>query len=72
MTAERTRSGWVTAHSSARIPPIEPPITQAQEEMPRASARAASAATWSRTVTKGNLLPHGRPSGPGEEGPVVP
>ena len=23
--AERTRAGWVTAHSSARMPPIEPP-----------------------------------------------
>lgn len=54
------------------MPPIEPPTTAAHRPMPRASASAASAATWSRTVRYGNRDPQGRPSGPGEEGPVLP
>ena len=67
-----TRSGCVTAHSSERIPPIEPPMTAAQRRMPSWSASRASTSTWSRTVTNGNREPHGRPSGAADEGPVVP
>ena len=54
------------------MPPIDPPITAAHRSMPKASVSAASAATWSRTVIAGNLLPHGRPSGASLDGPVVP
>lgn len=71
-TACATRSGNVTAHSMTRIPPIDPPMTMAHLSMPSRSASAASAATWSRTVTKGKRLPHGRPSGAVEAGPVLP
>ena len=67
-----TRSGAMTAHSRARIPPMEPPTTAAQRPMPSASARAISTATWSRTVMSGNREPNGAPSGAGDEGPVVP
>ena len=67
-----TRSGWVTAHSSARMPPIEPPRTVCQRSTPRASASRASVCTWSRTVMNGKRLPHGLPSGAGLEGPVLP
>ena len=40
-----TRAGWLTAHSMARMPPIDPPITAANCSMPSRSASAASAAT---------------------------
>ena len=33
-SAEPTRSGAPTAHSSARMPPIEPPMTEAQRRTP--------------------------------------
>ena len=70
--AAATRCGWVTAHSSDRMPPIDPPTTRAQASMPRWSASRASTSTWSRTVTNGKREPHGVPSGAGEAGPVVP
>ena len=72
-TIDATRSGYITAHSSTCIPPIEPPITLCQRRMPRWSARAAWLRTQSRTDTTGKRLPHGSPSsGCGLAGPVVP
>ena len=69
----RTRSGYITAHSSTCIPPIEPPTTLCQRRMPRWSASAAWVRTQSRTDTTGKRLPHGSPSsGCGLAGPVVP
>ena len=61
--ARPTRSGYPTAHSSARIPPIEPPRTAANRSIRSRSANAASAATWSRMVIRGNREPFaGRPA----------
>src|SRR5690606_42054752 len=54
MPTRSTRSGRPTAHSSACIPPIDPPMTPAHTSMPRASARRTCAATWSRIVRYGN------------------
>ena len=70
--AARTLSGWVTIHSSALAPPIEPPTTAATSLMPSAASAATSASTWSRTETSGNLEPHGFPSRASELGPVDP
>ena len=58
-----TRSGWHTAHSSARAPPIEPPTTSRHRRIPSRSASRASAATVSRTVMRGKREPHGAASG---------
>ena len=70
-TIDATRSGYITAHSSTCIPPIEPPTTLCQRRMPRWSASAAWLRTQSRTDTTGNRLPHGLPSsGCGLAGPV--
>jgi hypothetical protein len=49
-TIPRTRSGYITAHSRTRMPPIEPPSTAAQVSMPSSSASRRSASTWSRAV----------------------
>ena len=68
----RTRSGDMTPHSSTRMPPMDAPTTSAQLSTPRASARAISALTWSRTVTNGKRPPQGRPSGAVDAGPVLP
>ncbi len=56
-------SGPSSAHSSTRCPPIEAPTTNAHDVMPSVRASSISTATWSRVVTRGNRLPHGRPSG---------
>ena len=70
---ERTRRRYMTAHSSACIPPIEPPITDIHAAMPRWSASRAWARTMSRMVTTGNREPYSRPStGWGDAGPVEP
>jgi hypothetical protein len=72
-TIECTRSGCMTAHSNACMPPMEPPMTQCQRSTPRWSARTTWLRTQSRTVTTGKRLPHGFPStGCGLAGPVVP
>lgn len=52
-----TASGQLMAHSRARMPPMEPPITAAQRWMPSCRARACSAATMSRMVMAGKRLP---------------
>ena len=51
---------------------MDPPITSRHREIPSARASSASAATESRTVTRGKREPHGAPSGAGLEGPVLP
>ncbi len=71
-TTSTPASGPRSAHSSTRCPPIEAPTTNAHDEMPSVRASSISTATWSRVVTRGNRLPHGRPSGAVEAGPVVP
>ena len=61
-TSDRTRRGYITAHSSACIPPIDPPITDSQRVTPRCSASRDWARTMSRIVTTGNRDPYGAPS----------
>ena len=58
-----TRSGYMTAHSSACMPPMEPPTTASHRSMPRSSATAAWVRTMSRMLTTGNVEPYGRPGG---------
>ena len=70
--ARATRCGYPTAHSSTRMPPIDPPTTACQRSMPSSSASAASTATWSRIVMRGKRDPYGLPSGASDAGPVVP
>ena len=61
------------AHSSDCIPPIDPPTTASQREMPSPSATMAWVRTMSRVDTVGNRAPEGSPSaGLIDEGPVVP
>ena len=67
-----TRWGSSIAHSRARMPPIEPPITACQRKMPKRMASCRSAATRSRMVKAGKRGPQGRPSGAGLEGPLLP
>ena len=70
---DRTRCGYMTAHSSTCIPPIEPPITASQQPIPRWSASRAWTRTMSRTVTTGKRGPQRRPAaGSKSAGPVVP
>ena len=54
---DRTLPGYITAHSSTCIPPIEPPTTASQRPIPRRSASRAWTLTMSRTVTVGNRDP---------------
>ena len=54
---ERTRPGYITAHSKTCIPPIEPPTTASQRPIPSRSASRAWTRTMSRTVTAGNRAP---------------
>ena len=56
-TTRRTRSGYINPHSSARMPPIDPPTTAAKDVMPKREANSASATTWSRVVSRGNREP---------------
>ena len=61
------------AHSSACIPPSEPPATAASRSMPRTSRNARSVRTMSATVITGKSEPYGRPlAGSIDDGPVVP
>jgi len=71
-TARATRSGKPTAHSNARMPPIDPPITPYHRAIPKQSASAASTTTWSRIVMRGKREPYGWPSAASHAGPVVP
>ncbi len=70
---DATRCGYMTAHSRACMPPIDPPTTVSQRLMPRWSVSAFWTRTMSRMVTTGKREPYGRPStGCGDDGPVVP
>ena len=71
-TAANTDWGKAAAHSSACIPPMDPPTTANKRLMPRWSTRRFWARTMSPTVTVGNSMPQGVPSGRGERGPVEP
>ena len=63
----------ITAHSRARMPPIDPPSTACQRSMPSASAKRRSTVDL---VADGRPRASGCPSGrrpePGDAGPVVP
>src|SRR5512143_805548 len=68
-----TRSGYDTAHWSACIPPIEPPVTARRRSIPRWSTRRTWAPTMSFTVMMGNDVPYSRPvAGLTDDGPVLP
>ena len=54
---DRTRRGYMTAHSRTCMPPIEPPITASQRRIPRWSANRAWMRTMSRIVTTGKRGP---------------
>jgi len=56
-TRERTRSGNITPHSRACIPPIDPPSTLSQVWTPRSVASAAWVRTMSRIDTTGKSAP---------------
>ena len=72
-TSAPTRSGNIAPHSSACMPPMEPPTTARHRAMPSRSARSAWTRTMSRMVTTGNVEPYGAPvEGSTEAGPVVP
>ncbi len=68
-----TRSGYETAHRSACIPPIEPPVTAKSLSIPRWSIRRIWARTMSWTVIIGKERPYSFPvAGLIEDGPVLP
>src|SRR5688572_18294977 len=74
-TRPRTRSGNITPHSSACMPPIDPPTTASHWRTPSALATATWLRTMSRIDTTGKLEPYGvRVVLPGcrEDGPVLP
>src|SRR5487761_2601768 len=72
-SAAATLPGYATAHSSACMPPIDPPATASSLFMPRESMSIFCNRTMSARVTTGNDIAHGSPvSGLMEEGPVVP
>ena len=72
-TTASTWSGNKMAHSSACIPPREPPATAASRSMPNSSRKARSVRTMSATVITGKLAPYGWPvAGSSDDGPVVP
>ncbi len=55
--ADPTRDGDDVTHSSARMPPIEPPTTAAQRRTPSRWDSSDSTATWSATVMRGKRDP---------------
>ena len=72
-TEVKTRSGYETAHSSACMPPIDPPITQNSWSMPRWSSTMAWARTMSAIVMTGKSRPQRLPvAGLISFGPVDP
>lgn len=56
-TNEPTRSGNITAHSRACMPPMDPPMTERQRVTPIRVASKACVRTMSRMVTTGNAEP---------------
>src|SRR5438445_2357380 len=70
---ERTLSGYATVHSSARMPPRDPPLTASRRSIPNRSRARFSARTMSATVITGKSRPYGLPvAGLIELGPVEP
>ena len=65
-------SGYMIAHSSDCIAPIEPPMTANQVLMPRTFESSCWAFTWSRMVRYGKSAPNSRPLVSSELGPVEP
>jgi hypothetical protein len=55
--ADTTRSGYATAHSSACMPPIDPPVTASSRGMPSLSISIFSRRTMSEIVIPGNDMP---------------
>src|SRR5579871_4785221 len=71
--AETTESGKETAHSSACMPPIDPPAMLSKREMPKWSISIFCSRTMSRIVITGNDMAYGHPvAGLMDDGPVVP
>jgi len=71
--AEATMSGYMTAHSRACMPPIEPPATASRRSMPRCLTSMCCKRTMSAMVMPGNDSAYGLPvAGLMEDGPVVP
>ena len=71
--AATTRSGKATAHSSACMPPMEPPVTASSRSMPNQSISIFCRRTMSPMVITGNDMAYGQPvAGLMEDGPVVP
>src|SRR5438552_15106270 len=68
-----TDSGYAAAHSSACMPPIEPPETESRRLMPKESTSIFCKRTMSPMVITGKDMAYGQPvAGLSEEGPVVP
>src|SRR3954468_14082810 len=74
-TRPRTRSGNITAHSRACMPPIEPPTMASHCLTPSSLATVTWLRTMSRMEITGNVEPYGVgdvASGRNEDGPVLP
>jgi hypothetical protein len=56
-TIASTSPGCRTAHSSACMPPSDPPATAARRRIPRTSRKARSVRTMSATVITGKSEP---------------
>src|ERR1035441_9962523 len=68
-----TDSGYAAAHSSACIPPIDPPVTDSRRWIPKESISIFCKRTMSPMVITGNDMAYGQPvAGLSDEGPVVP
>src|ERR1035438_4466021 len=68
-----TDSGYAAAHSSACIPPIDPPVTESRRWMPKESISLFCKRTMSPMVITGNDMAYGQPvAGLSDPGPVVP
>src|ERR1035441_1002754 len=68
-----TDSGYAAAHSSACIPPIDPPVTDSRRWMPKESISIFCKRTMSPMVITGNDMAYGQPvAGLSDPGPVVP
>ena len=71
--ADRTISGKLTAHSSACMPPMDPPATESSLVMPSESTSFFWSRTMSRMVITGKLSAYGRSvAGLIDPGPLVP
>jgi hypothetical protein len=60
-TTARERSGNVAAHSSATMPPSDPPVASATRRTPSASTSSLMSRAWSRVPTRGELAGESAP-----------